>query len=94
MTKRKVEQVGRITLDPPILFVKPGLISDDDRATLKARGVVVIEVDPADARLVHPYTELPGGELLGLAATAIGVSENATKEFGRVVAAALAKKPH
>lgn len=91
--KSKTEEVGKIAVDPPILFIKPGAISDDDKAELKSRGVIVIEVDdPAAVKLIRATPELPSSELLALAGKAIGVSEFSEKAFGAAVANALAKK--
>lgn len=58
--------------DPAILFVKPQAIAPEDRALLADAGVVVIEVaDPRDVKLVRATADLPGSELLRIAADTI-----------------------
>lgn len=76
--------------DPAILFVKPGAISDEDKATLKAAEVLVIEIDdPANAKFVRAGAEIHGTEMLALAAKAIKQSDAATREFGKLMCAVL-----
>lgn len=76
--------------DPAILFVKPAAISDDDKATLKAAGVLVIEIDdPANAKFVRAGFEIGGGEMLKIAAQAIKGSDSVAREFGKALCAHL-----
>lgn len=77
--------------EPTILFVKPQAISPEDKSGLKEAGVLVIEIDdPANAKFVRAGTEIAAGEMMVLAAKAIGYSEIATKEFGTLMAKAIA----
>jgi hypothetical protein len=72
--------------DPAILFVKPDAISVDDKATLKAAGVLVVEIDdPASAKFTRAAAEVESTEMLRVAAKAIRSSEIATKEFGELM---------
>jgi len=76
--------------EPTIMFVRPGAITGDDKATLKGIGVVVIEIDnPQDVKLVRAGVELEAGALLNAAAKAIHKSSYSEVAFGNLVAEAI-----
>lgn len=76
--------------EPTIMFVKPGAISADDKATLHGAGVLVIEIDdPQAAKLVRAGVELDAGAMLDAAAKAVRVSRFAEQAFGVAVADAI-----
>lgn len=85
--------------EPAIMPVKPGSISEKDRATLRRVGVVVIECDsPADLRLLRPQNELDAGDMLHCALQALVSGkdfDNASaqrQKFTRLIAALVAEK--
>ncbi len=83
------------SIDPAILFVRPQSISADDKARLERAGVIVVHVDdPQAVKLVRASAELPGSELLSIAAKAIAEQGVAgTREaFGRMVCDAIQKR--
>lgn len=72
------------------MFVKPGAISAEDKATLQGAGVIVIEIeDPQSAKLVRAGTELETGTLLNAAAQAVLASVVSKTAFADAVAAAI-----
>lgn len=81
--------------EPTILPVKPGTVSDADKAALRDAGVVVIEHEaPHELRLLRPGYDLPGGALLLAAAKALktenSLGADAQRQaFGKNVADAL-----
>lgn len=84
--------------EPAVLFVKPGAIKPEDKAALRDAGVVVVEVEnPDDVRLVRAEgilgaQELPHGDLLAAAASAIYANSNTAMHFGIAVAQAILAK--
>lgn len=58
--------------DPAILFVKPQAISQRDKKTLAAAGVIVVELDdPLSVKFVRASSELSSTSLLAAATDAI-----------------------
>lgn len=58
--------------DPAILFVKPKAISQRDKKSLSAAGVIVVEVeDPNAVKFVRAAAELSSTSLLAAATDAI-----------------------
>lgn len=82
--------------DPVILFAKPQFVSKEDKATLAAAGVIVVEVsDVADVKLVRAHSELSGGDLLLAAAKALSdtrFSSHQLTVFGAAICGALKEK--
>lgn len=76
--------------EPAILFVKPKAISQSDKKSLRAAGVLVIEIDdPANAKFTRAGSEIDSTEMLSLAARAIRQSDYTTQAFGKLLCAAL-----
>lgn len=81
--------------EPTILPVKPGSVSEADKASLREAGVVVIEhEEPDKLRLLRAGYDLAGGVLLLAAAKALSVgstlgADEQREAFGRNVASAL-----
>lgn len=74
----------------PILLVKPKALRQCDRRELKARGIVVVEVDdPSAVRFVYPEPPISGFALAKEAAAAILSTNIATHDFGARVAKAM-----
>lgn len=76
--------------EPTIMFVKPGAVSADDRATLLEAGIIVVQIDdPQAVKLVRAGVEVEAGALLNAAARAIKESEHSQKAFAIAVANAI-----
>lgn len=82
-----------------IMPVKPGTISDADKAALKEIGVLVIEhEDPDSIRLITPMNETDSGAMLRMAVKALenfpnGSNAQSMREhFGRLVMAHISEK--
>lgn len=79
--------------DPAILFVKPKAISQRDKKTLQAAGVVVVEVDDVNnVKFVRANAELSTTEMLNAAMVAMSKSGYALDAFGRALNLALLEK--
>lgn len=58
--------------EPTLLPVRPGTISDEDRALLRDFGVIVIEHEnPEELRLIQPGVEIDAGTMLTSALAAL-----------------------
>jgi hypothetical protein len=58
--------------EPAIMPVTPGTISQKDRNTLAAIGVIVIEcANPQELRLIRPTIDIGAGEMLKCAMNAL-----------------------
>lgn len=82
---------------PQLLFAKPGAIKRYAKATLKAAGIIVVEVEyPTDVKLLSvaaaPVVELSHGELLACAGAALAQHQYAREAFGKLVADALVRR--
>lgn len=77
--------------EPTVLFVKPKAISQRDKKALAGAGVIVVEIEDVNAaKLVRPYAELSGSQMLSCAAKAIGDASDYTKAaFAKALCAAL-----
>lgn len=59
-------------MDPCILPVTPGSLSDADRESLRAVGVIVIEHNsPSKLRLLRPTSDIEHGDMLSCAMKAL-----------------------
>jgi len=59
--------------EPLIMPVRPGAITPGAKRKLEKAGVIVVECDnPQDIRIVRPWAELNGSDLLIAAMRAIG----------------------
>ena len=68
--------------EPTILPVKPGTLNEQDRATLREVGVVVIECEnPREIRLLRPACELDSSALVRAALKALSpISDDKYKD--------------
>jgi hypothetical protein len=86
------------TMEIALLPVKPGTLSDEDKANLAKAGIVVIEhAEPDTLRLLTPTAELSGGDLLWAAMHALtGPSNSASTscqaDFARAVGRLIREK--
>lgn len=79
--------------DVAVLFAKPGSVKPADKRALSKAGIIVVEVaDPADVKFVRAATELPAGDLLAAAASAVNSSAHVQRIFGETVAKILASR--
>jgi hypothetical protein len=79
--------------DPAILFIKPKAISQRDKKTLQAAGVIVVEVEDVNSvKFVRPHAEMSTTEILNAAMVAVSKSSNALDAFGRAMNFALLSK--
>lgn len=84
--------------EPTLLPVRPGTLTDKDKATLRKASVIVIEHEnPNELRLLRPSGDLNGDDLLHCAMRALvvktGVHGSDQREaFAHLVAAALDSK--
>lgn len=75
--------------DPSILFVKPKAISNADKKSLTAAGIVVVEVeDPQAVKFVRAATEISHSALLVAAMDAM-LKSGYYAEFGKAVGIAI-----
>ena len=84
--------------DTMILPVKPGTIAADDRAELRAAGIIVIECEaPDELRLLRARSELSHSDMLQCALTALSrhegtsVGDDIRDKFARLMIAATLK---
>lgn len=90
MSDPYVEEVKTMAKPNEFLFCPPGALSVEQRATVEAAGVIVVESkDWWRLKIVRADCALPSNDMLALAGAAILVSEVAAKVFGQSVATAL-----
>lgn len=85
-----VEEVKTMPKPNEFLFCPPGALSAEQRATVEAAGVIIVESqDWQRLKIVRADCALPSNDMLALAGAAILVSNNAARVFGQSVATAL-----
>ena len=78
----------------PILVVKPGQISQEDKKTLAKEGVVVIEMEnPNELRVINPIDSIAeGDDIFTCAIDALSRSSSAEGSFGTLLVKRIKEK--